>query len=368
MSIRARYQLSNVINARGTFTPLGVSRSSPEVAAAVADALSDYFIIDELQLAARKALAEQTGAEAGAVVHCSAAGITLAVAACMTGTSAERIAALPDATGMSNRVVLPAGHAVNYGQPILQAIRLAGAAPVLAGSEAHCGLSDIEDALSHPETSCLLLVSSRLSRGATVELSAAVAAAHRRGVPALIDGAAQDMRMRSLVETGADAVIVSAQKYLAAPTAGIVLGRDQLIQALLAQERGIGRAMKATKEAIVGVLAALDQRQRWDEITWSDAQSRKLTHFIETVNGLSGVNARAVPDLTGLPFARAHITLAPNRASLTAAVCAHRLRSGIPKIFVMDHRVSEGEIVLELVQLRDDEIAVISSRLAELLG
>lgn len=62
------------------------------------------------------------GAEVAAAVHCVAAAITVAVAAVMTGEAPERVAALPDASGMPNRVVIPAGHVVDYGHSILTAI------------------------------------------------------------------------------------------------------------------------------------------------------------------------------------------------------------------------------------------------------
>jgi uncharacterized pyridoxal phosphate-dependent enzyme len=366
MTMRARHRLTDVINARGTFTPLGVSRSSPAVRAAVAEALAGYFVMDELHRIADAELAHASGAEAGAVVHCAAAGITLAIAACMTGTSAELVAQLPDTAGMPRRVVLPAGHAVDYGQPMLQAIRLAGAVPVLAGSDQHCSAGDIAEALAHPETCCLLLVSSRLTRGASVDLHAAVATARARGVPALIDGAAQDMRMRQLIETGADAIIVSAQKYLAAPTAGLVIGRKGIVDAVRAQERGIGRAMKATKEGIFGVLAALEERQRWDETAWRDEQARKVDGFVAAAGTLPGVAARAVADPTGLPFSRAHLAIGP-REGMTAASLAASLRAGSPAIWVMDQSSRDGEIALELVALKDAEIVCILARLAELL-
>ena len=127
MSIHERYRLSVVINAKGTFTPLGVSRSSDGVATAVAQALPEFFVMDELGDRASEAIAQVTGAQAGAVVHCTAAGITLAVAATMTGGDSRRIAALPDATDMHHRVVMPACHVVDYGHSNLQGIRLSGA-------------------------------------------------------------------------------------------------------------------------------------------------------------------------------------------------------------------------------------------------
>src|SRR6188472_3162382 len=79
----------------------------------------------------------------------------------MAGDNADGIAALPDASGMPNRVVIPAGHVVDYGHSILTDIRLAGAVPVIAGAESQCSIEDIESALSHDCSACLLLVSSR---------------------------------------------------------------------------------------------------------------------------------------------------------------------------------------------------------------
>src|SRR5262245_34847835 len=105
MTIHSRYGLSAVINAAGSYTPLGVSRSSGGVAQAAAEALGQFFIIDELQDALSAAICRFTGAEAGAAVHCVAAGITLSVAAAMTGLDPARIAALPATEGVPNRVV-----------------------------------------------------------------------------------------------------------------------------------------------------------------------------------------------------------------------------------------------------------------------
>lgn len=147
MDIRKSYGLDTIINARGTFTPLGVSRSSPMVRAAVSQALGDYLSVDQMQAAASRALSDYCGAEAGTIVHCAAGGITLAIAACMTGSDPAWVARLPDAQGLSRRVILPTGHAVNYGHPIEQAIRLAGALPVLVGFESACASKDMDEAL-----------------------------------------------------------------------------------------------------------------------------------------------------------------------------------------------------------------------------
>jgi seryl-tRNA(Sec) selenium transferase len=110
MTLHDRYGLSQVINAAGSFTPLGVSRSSAGVAHATGEALAQFFVIDQLQDALSAALSRFAGVEAGTAVHCVAAGITLSIAAVITGLDPSRISALPDAKRMPSRVVLPAGH------------------------------------------------------------------------------------------------------------------------------------------------------------------------------------------------------------------------------------------------------------------
>ncbi|HEY3559862.1 MAG TPA: aminotransferase class V-fold PLP-dependent enzyme [Kribbella sp.] len=357
MSIHDRYRLSVVINAKGTYTPLGVSRSSDGVAAAVAQALPEFFVMDELGDRAGEAIAQVTGAQAGAVVHCTAAGITLAVAATMTGGDPRRTAALPDATDMHNRVVLPACHVVDYGHTNLQAIRLAGAQVDLAGDENGCTIADLEAELDGPDIACLMLVSSRLTRGEPIDLTAAIRAAHRRGVPAVIDGAAQFPRIADLLATGADLVLVSGQKYLGSPTAGLIAGTWSMVQAVRAQDKGIGRAMKPTKEAIVGVLAALEEWQAFDRVKWHADERAKVDAFVAAVSRIPGVAVEAVPDPAGLQVSR--VLLKVDDAKRVAT----ELEAGSPPIYVMTDRMTEGELMLELIPLDADEIATVLARL-----
>jgi uncharacterized pyridoxal phosphate-dependent enzyme len=367
MALQDRYGLSHVINAAGSFTPLGVSRSSARVGQAVGEALGQFFIIDELQDTLSAAISRFTGAEAGAAVHCVSAGVTLSVAAVMTGVDQARIAALPNTGELPNRVVAPRGHAVNYGHPIEQDIRLAGAMPIFAGRTDQCSMEDIRMALAHANTACLFLVSSRLVRGQPIDLKQAVAQAHSRGVPAIIDGAAQDMRIGELLATGADLVLVSAHKYLASPTAGLVIGNRHLVDAVRAQQKGIGRSMKPSKEAIVGVLAAIEERQRLDLSGWQEAQDRKVSAFVARADRIKGVDARCEADPAGMPFSRACLRIQTGHAPLDAKALVNALKSGSPPIWVMEHRLADAELVLELVQVNEGELETILRRLSELL-
>ena len=219
--------------------------------------------------------------------------------------------------------------------------------------------------MADERTACLLLVSSRLTSGPPIDLHEAVAAAHRRGVPAIIDGAAQDMRMDRLVATGADAVLVSAQKYLASPTAGLILGRAGFVSDCRAQERGIGRAMKATKEAILGVMASLEDRRRLDLEDWRETQARKVAYLAERLNRIDGISAAEVPDPAGMPLSRVRLTVQRPGDNWNAALLAERLRAGTPPIWLMEHAARDGHLFLELVPLDKAELQVIAERVAQ---
>lgn len=62
-----------------------------------------------------------------------------------------------------------------------------------------------------------------------------------------------------------------------------------------AQEKGIGRGMKASKEALCGVLEALEQWKRRDEQAWVEHQTDKVLRLIERLNDLKGVLATSDP-------------------------------------------------------------------------
>lgn len=362
-----RLGLTRVINAAGSYTPLGVSRSSVEVAAAASAALQHWVVIDELQQLVGERLASWAGAEAGMVTHCAAAGITLCTAAAIAGPDPVRVAKLPDASGLARRVVLPAGHAVDYGHPIVQDVRLAGGVPLLAGCAEGCSLEALRMALDAPDVVALLLVSSRLTTGAPLDLTAAVRLAHQRGVPAIVDGAAQDWRAQELIATGCDALVVSGHKYMASPTAGLVIGTKDFVQAVWAQERGIGRAMKVTKEALLGVLAALERRKDVDRHEWEARERERARRVAAAIDELPGLRAVAVPDPVGMPFDRVSVTVDPVAVGTDAQGLAARLASGSPSVRVMEHELSEGRLVLELVGFNaSDELGAVTALRAAL--
>lgn len=356
--------LKRVINAWGTPTPYGVSRSDPAVAGAVALMLQRHVVMADLQALAGRELAAWSGAESACVTHCSAAAITLAMAACMAGTDAARVAQLPDSTGMPKRVLLLAVHQVHYGQTITQAVRLAGAQPVTCPASA-----DVAAELVRGGVACVLAVESHLAAGSGPAVTAELAAlAHAAGVPLVLDAAAQDWRARELVAGGADLVLLSGQKYLRSPTAGLVLGRADLVAALDAQHGGMGRAMKPTKEALAGVLAAIRLRAGGPRDAWCAAQQRKLDAVAAAAGRWPGVAVERAPDPQGNGFARLWLQVDAAVTGISAAGVMELLRAGDPVVAVAPHRAAQGRIGLELTGVDDEELPELCALLAAALN
>ncbi len=360
---------AGVLNAAGTMTSLGASRVRAEAAAA-ADAISRRFVdIGELQARASEAIAECTGAEAGFVTSCSAAGVALGVAASMTGDDLSLIERLPDAAGMRSRVAMHAGHAVNYGAPIEQAVRLAGAEPVMFGSSTEAHLYQLESLLDGTEgfAAGLYVVSHHCPREGMVPLGDFVAAFAARSLPVVVDLASeQDLRVSERL--GADYTVYSSHKFLSGPTAGIVAGKRDIVRAAHLQSRGIGRTMKVGKEGIAGAVAAL---RAWvasrGDGTGEARQAEVLALWQDALGGSPGIGVRTLPDWTGNPVDRLELTVRPEEAGLYAWELADRLRRGEPRVFVREQFVESGVLVLDPCCLEDGEERQVSDRILGVL-
>jgi D-glucosaminate-6-phosphate ammonia-lyase len=113
--------LKRVINACGKMTILGVSSVDPEVMQAAAAA---FVEIDKLT--DRPGSLSPPGAEDSYLTSCASAGIAIAVAAAITRGEPDKVAQMPDSSGLANEIIILRGHNVDYGAPITSAIRLGG--------------------------------------------------------------------------------------------------------------------------------------------------------------------------------------------------------------------------------------------------
>jgi D-glucosaminate-6-phosphate ammonia-lyase len=342
--------LTRLINASGTETVLGASPVSPEVVGAIAAILPHAVDMAELQRLASRTIAEATGAEAGCITGCTSASIAIAAAACMTGLDLARIEQLPDAAGMKNEIVIHKGHVVNYGSTITGDIRLAGARVVEFGAALETGLYQLRAALSEATAAAFYVISHHAAPTGMIPLPLYVEVCHARGVPVVVDAAAE-YGWRDMLGTGADLVLFSAQKALGGPTAGVIAGKRHLVRAAYAQSRGIGRPMKAGKEAVVGTIAALRRWMALDHAAIRQTVEGSADHVGRRLSGIAGMAASVVPDETGNPFNRVHLLIDSARAGFSAHGLDAELWRRRPRLVLRSLQADRGILQIDVRRL-----------------
>jgi L-seryl-tRNA(Ser) seleniumtransferase len=313
-----------VINASATLTRLGGSVMPAPVVQAMADAAGSFVDLDELHRKVGERLAHLTGNEAAFVSNGATAGIAVTIATCLVGTDPRRRAMLPDTSALPrNEVIIQRGQRNAYDF----AVRQTGARVV----EIEPTADSLESALGE-RTAAVLHFAGVLAVG-SLGLEAVVMAAHRRGVPVIVDAAAQIPPISTLwrftAEYGADAVILSGGKGLRGPQAsGLILGRRDLIDGCRSNgspNDGIGRPMKVGKEELMGLLAAVEWALGQDEPEVIAGYEATVARWLTGLAGLPGVRAeRVFPSEAGQPHGRAVVHLGPGarlgRDELAAAL------------------------------------------------
>lgn len=251
--------VERIINASGATTVVGGTLMVPEAVAAIVEAAQSFVVIHDLNARVGELIAAATGAEAGYVTSGSAAGMLLAVAACITGTDMALAKRLPDTTGMRNEVVIHRCHYISYEQMF----RAPGARLVEIGGLHATHAWELEAALNERTAAAVYVDSFNVADGA-LDFATFVEIAHRRGVPVIVDAASTlppAGHLTRWIAQGADLVIYSGGKGIRGPQdSGLLAGRKDLIEAAVmngSPNAGIGRGMKTSKEAIAGLYAAL---------------------------------------------------------------------------------------------------------------
>lgn len=358
-----RWALSPIINASGTMTTLGASRVSPDVRVLVDRILDSFVDMDELQARACQIIAQATGAEAGCVTACSAAAMTQAVAACLTGADLAQIEALPTSQ-VESRVILPVGHMVNYGAPIDQAIRLAGAEIVPIGTAATCETWHLRHALEAGAAAALYVVSHHTVQENELPLDVFIAICRKHDVPVIVDMAAE-YDLKRPIALGASIAIYSGHKFLSGVTSGIVAGAAEHVRATYLQHRGIGRTMKVGKEGVVGAMAALETWQKRDHGAVASAEDRRVANWMAELDAVPGLRLSRHADWTGNPVQRLRVEVVPDEARAYAWELAAALADRRPRIVVRDDLIERGEFYLDPCNVSDDEAILVAQAIVE---
>jgi uncharacterized pyridoxal phosphate-dependent enzyme len=277
--------LRPVINCATTYTRLGGSIMAPHVAQAIADSARTFVNVFDLHEALGRRLAELTHNEAAYVSNGAAAGLTLATAAAITGEDPALMARLPnDLSGMKNEVVVHRSQRNWYDI----AVRQTGVKLVEIGHTLETNPWELEAAITDRTAAVVYFAGAHLNRF-TLPLKQVVEIAHARGVPVIVDAAAQVPPVSNLwhftQNDGADVAIFSGGKNLAGPqNTGLVVGTQKMIAAMRLNgppHQRIGRGMKTSKEAMIGLLAAVEHALARDEQAELDAWNGSVDRWFD---------------------------------------------------------------------------------------
>ena len=362
--IRPELGLRQIINVSGTMTSLGASIAVPEAIDAMARALPQFFDMTALHAYASGVIADLTGGEAGFVTASCASGITVAVAAAMTGSDLHAIERLPDTNGLKNEVLMLSGHMVSFGAPVEQMVRLAGAKVVPVGQATSSSAYQLAGSINERTAAAVFVVSHHVVDYAQVPLKTFVEVCHAKGVPVIVD-AASEYDLRMFLAAGVDVAIYSGHKFLGGPTSGIVAGSKDLVRACYLQNRGVGRGMKVGKETIVGVCAALTAWKTRDNDGIRARERAALDTWVAALANRPGVTATIVPDPTNNPLDRLKVAIDPQEARITAWNLAQRLAAGDRPVIVRDHEMEHGHFFLDPCNLHPGQEHVVAERLVE---
>ena len=394
MTVYGELGVKTLINAKGPATRLSGGIMRTEVAAAMAEASQSCVDIAVLQQAASQVIAEMTGAEAGYVASGASACLLIGAAACITGLDPGRMARLPDTTGMKNECVMVRSQRNFYDH----AIRATGLQIVEVGLPdryAGAGVRDaeaweIDDAINE-RTAAVFYVADPQARPLLPEVTRV---AHARGVPVIVDAAAQlppQDNLRRFIAEGADLVAFSGGKAIGGPQAsGILAGRRDLIMAAALQhldldiywdmweppyplidksrlkgapQHGIGRSCKAGKEEIVGLLTALRlfvaegdaaRHARW--LKDCETVAAALQGYLVTITG--GNDTGSVPTVE---------IMLDQQASAARDLCL-RLEQGDPAIVLDPAQRDKGVAVVNPMCLKPGEPEIVGREIGRALA
>jgi D-glucosaminate-6-phosphate ammonia-lyase len=357
-----------LINCKGTFTIITGSLTLPEVKKAMDDASRHFVHLDELMAAVGTRLARLTGAQWGIVTAGCAAAMTAATCACVAGGSPEKMQRLPGLYGMKDEVVIPKWSRNVYDH----AIRMVGVR-ILSPSS----LDALEAALG-PRTAMVYILAGPGDTG-PFGLAPIAEIARARGVPVLVDAAAENLTPEVHLQRGADLVAYSGGKALRGPQcAGLLLGRKDLCQAAWinsAPHHAFARSLKVGKEEIIGMLTAVEAWYSSDhEAEWK-AWEGWLAQIAGRVESVPGVSTEVLmPDSLSNRTPSLKIKWDGSRQGVSGQEVFQKLLDGNPRVQLYGstgtrrEKLEESSVTVTAWMMQPGEAEIVARLLVDALS
>lgn len=361
-----RLGVKPIINAAGSVTKYGGTKTRPEVLEVMAGAARIMVNVEELNRKAGEELARITGAEAGFVCSGAAGGLVLQAAACIAGKDPVKMRQLPDTAGMKNEIIIQNMHRFPYEQ----AYRAAGGKLVEIGDSRYSHPWELEGAIGE-NTAAVAFLCAPLTNRRAISLPQVCEIAHSRGVPVIVDAASMlppRENLRRYLAEGADMVAFSGGKGIRGPQGtGILCGRADLIEAAAAHANPaqfLGRPMKVAKEEVVGLVTALSMFVEEDEEAEMRAYRTLVQRVVDALSEVPGLKITLEHDEHDYLIPHALLRFGRDWRGPSRDEIARALEEGEPAIYL--HQLGQpDELAVDPLNLTEEETSTVVRRLRE---
>ncbi len=347
-----------LINFQGTMTTIGASKMLPEFHDAMAEASSEFVVLEELQQKVGERLAALCGTDAALVTTGAAGAIAIGTCAALTGDDVAKVRRLPDLTGMKTEVVIQKPHRNGYDH----AVRSAGVRIVEVETR------DQLAAALGPQTAMMYYLggtSHDWEWETPITLEDCLALTKKAGVPVLVDAANMLppwQNIPKLGRLGVDMIAISGGKHIRGPQcSGVLAGRSDLIRAAWLNSNphsdSHGRPMKAGREEITGIWLAIERYAKLDFNAIDRQSAEQAEYLIREFTRIPGLRAEKLPFDRTRRVHRVHVTWDEEKAGLSARDAERQLRDGEPRIVVLRNRTSGLEFTVFMNDPGDEKIA-----------
>lgn len=364
MSVYTDLGLKTIINGSGKMTALGGSTLDERVSEYIKRASSDFVDMDELINKSGEFIARYIGAEDVCVTSGAAAGIAISVAAMITKGDLNKVEKLPSIEG-ANHILIQKGQAINFGAPVTQMIRLGGGTPIEVGQINQVSKYNIENSINENVVALLYIKSHHCVQKGMVSLEDMLEISRKYNIPTIADCAAEE-DLGSYLKMGVDLIIYSGGKAISGPTSGFIAGRKELVDYCKLQYQGIGRAMKLSKENIMGLVKSIElyYLESQDEKPFQDKKRMKV--MMEKVNQIKGLESIIEQDEAGREIYRLKISVDEKVFGMSAKRLIEYLENGDPSIYTRNHYSNIGLIYIDPRPLKEGHEDIILDKLVEI--
>ena len=347
--------VKRIINASTTYTRIGGSLMDSTVVSAMVRGAGSFTDMYELLAASGRRIAALTGNESAYITPGCASAIVLAMLA---------LGELDESNARSE-VLIDLSHRIPYDK----AVTFAGKKLVEFGSTGKRSESDLDNAITD-KTLAIFWIAGTYVGDDALSIEDTVRIARKRGIPVIVDAAAQLPPVSNLsyftVKAGADLVLFSGGKALCGPqSTGLMLGASKIINAaakLAAPNQGIARAFKVGKEEIFGITQAVENyiaRDHAKDLAKWQKNCEKILEKLAKIPGLSGSIHQF--NQAGQPIPRVEIKFDETLPMETAQRVYENLLKQDP-VIVLD---LDGPLFISPDMLQKGEIKLVLSALAK---